>query len=59
MITAMALDSKMAAAVAAAPRWPVIAPPVAYERMPRHIAIITGWQRPLGDGARDDSRQWA
>ncbi len=36
----MAMDAKLKAAVDAAPRWPVIAPPVEYERMPRHIAII-------------------
>ena len=34
------MDSKMKALVDAAPRWPVIAPPVPYGRMPRHIAII-------------------
>jgi len=34
------MDSKLQAQLEAAPRWPVIAPPVPYERMPRHIAII-------------------
>ncbi len=34
------MDSKLQALVDAAPRWPVIAPPVPYPLMPRHIAII-------------------
>ncbi len=36
----MTMDSKLQAQVDAAPRWPVIAPPISYDRMPRHIAII-------------------
>src|SRR5258708_14538261 len=36
----MQMDPKLQAAVAHAPRWPVLAPPTTPERMPRHVAII-------------------
>ena len=36
----MELDAKLLKEIAAAPRWPVIAAPVALANMPRHIAII-------------------
>jgi len=33
-------DSKLEALIAKAPRWPVLAPPLPMEQMPRHVAII-------------------